>query len=293
MRLVEDAWVVRGSSGQPAVLNKHGKLHDDIKSQLRAIHKTGEAIKTLTAKALTTAFIQQHAPDIFNIPINPTGDQFSVSESWTWKFLLQSLNWTIRAGTKAAQKIPDNASELGLEVFCRLTAAKQYHHIPDSVIVNVDEANMILQPGPKTTWEEKGSKTVPLIGKEEKRAFTMLIGCSLSGKLFPFQTVWSGTTSASTSKASHSAVQRSLGLGFVHSFSGGTSYSTTIWTFKECVTRIFDPFIESQKAEHGLPTCQCVILYINVYSVHRSQEFLTWMMETHPHVIIMFVPGNC
>ncbi|CAN5969388.1 unnamed protein product [Sphagnum jensenii] len=47
------------------------------------------------------------------------------------------------------------------------------------------------------------------------------------------------------------------------------------------------------KASNGqLPVDQKAVLLIDCWSVHKSEEFLLWMKEEYPHLIILFVPGG-
>jgi hypothetical protein len=55
-------------------------------------------------------------PDIFE-KVRQDGSQFQCSETWVRKFLHVNLNWTMRAGTWAAQKLPINVDEVCCEQF--------------------------------------------------------------------------------------------------------------------------------------------------------------------------------
>jgi hypothetical protein len=48
-----------------------------------------------------------------------------------------------------------------------------------------------------------------------------------------------------------------------------------------------------QKKELGMPLTQCSLWMINCWSIHKSEEFYTWMKTVHSTIIISFVPGNC
>jgi hypothetical protein len=51
--------------------------------------------------------------------------------------------------------------------------------------------------------------------------------------------------------------------------------------------------MDNTKVELNLPQSQCSLWKIDCWSVHKSEEFWDWMKETHPSIIISFVPGNC
>ncbi|EKM53854.1 uncharacterized protein PHACADRAFT_97693 [Phanerochaete carnosa HHB-10118-sp] len=59
------------------------------------------------------------------------------------------------------------------------------------------------------------------------------------------------------------------------------------------VNHILVPYLNRMKEELGLsPDHEC-ILELDVWSVHRSKQFRTWMKTTHPWIILDFVPGGC
>lgn len=66
-------------------------------------------------------------------------------------------------------------------------------------------------------------------------------------------------------------------------------------TMKSLVNEIIAPYFERKKRELKIqnPEEQYSIWKIDCWSVHKSHEFLSWMKETHPKIIILFIPGNC
>jgi hypothetical protein len=60
------------------------------------------------------------------------------------------------------------------------------------------------------------------------------------------------------------------------------------------IIRVIDPYVKSViKASNGqLPVDQKAVLLIDCWSVHKSEEFLSWMKEEYLHLIILFVPGG-
>ncbi|KIK73085.1 hypothetical protein PAXRUDRAFT_179301 [Paxillus rubicundulus Ve08.2h10] len=62
---------------------------------------------------------------------------------------------------------------------------------------------------------------------------------------------------------------------------------------KSLVNNIIAPYFDTEKDTLGLPPSQKAIWQIEVWSVHRSQQFRTWMKEFHPTIVLQFVPGGC
>lgn len=59
------------------------------------------------------------------------------------------------------------------------------------------------------------------------------------------------------------------------------------------VNDIIAPYFMKKKAGLGLPLTQRSLWQIDVWLVHHSQEFQTWMKKTHPTIILDYVPGGC
>ncbi|KZP08147.1 hypothetical protein FIBSPDRAFT_761870, partial [Athelia psychrophila] len=136
-----------------------------------------------------------------------------------------------------------------------------------------------------------GSKQVPIIGAEEKCAMTIVASVSASGVLLPWQAVYEGKTARSLPKKSAKNYKEEEAVGIHFEWSGNSSYWSTHKTMHELVNDIITPYFDGQKEKLGLPPAQK--WQIDVWSVHRSQEFRTWMKEHHPNIIIHFVPAGC
>ncbi|GLB45665.1 hypothetical protein LshimejAT787_2500570 [Lyophyllum shimeji] len=70
-------------------------------------------------------------------------------------------------------------------------------------------------------------------------------------------------------------------------------YWSTQETMRDLVDNIIAPYFESKKKDLGLPPEQRSIWKIDCWSVHKSEEFRTWMKQHHATIIIIFVPGGC
>jgi hypothetical protein len=64
-------------------------------------------------------------------------------------------------------------------------------------------------------------------------------------------------------------------------------------TMQLFVDHILAPYFEETKVKLGCPAHQKSLWTIDVWSVHRSNEFLDWMSAKHPTIIVDFVPGGC
>ena len=167
------------------------------------------------------------------------------------------------------------------------------HQVPEPLSVNSDQTGVTYGAGALQTYAPIGSKQVEVIGKDEKRAFTLMVGVSMSGEVLPFQAIYAGKSPLSLpSKDAPSYTKATQDLNFHLEFSGNETYWSTMATMQSYVTNILAPYFESHRQRLGLPDQLC-IWQIDCWSVHQSLEFHSWMRKYYPWIRIHYVPANC
>lgn len=271
---------------------KYPELEAKIKARLLAMRKSGLPLDLVTIRGLMVAFITQDAPDLFS-QRSKDGKAFRCSESFVRHFLRTHLNWSIRKATRAAQKIPNDVDRILRHAFLRLACTIRDESIDSCFIVNSDQTQVVYAQGSSVTWTEKGSKQVEVVGNDEKRAFTLLVGVSVSGELLPFQAVYQGKDrKRSLPKMDSPGYARAIELGFRFEVSGNGTYWSTHQTMQDYVTFILAPYFEKHRKRLSLPDQRCV-WQIDCWSVHRSAEFRDWMRSNYPWILLQYVPGGC
>ena len=76
-------------------------------------------------------------------------------------------------------------------------------------------------------------------------------------------------------------------------FSGTKTYWSNQKTMQNFVNGILAPYFEKTKAQLALPPSQKSLWQIDVWSVHRSEEFRAWIKKEHPTILLDYVPGGC
>lgn len=239
------------------------------------------------------AHIQTSAPEL--LVEGPTGRTFRCSDSFMRKFMSKELGWSLRKATRAAhwQKTPVDATAQCQASFARQARAISEYAIPAELRVNIDQTNIQLQSPARMTYEKIGAKQVALLGAEEKRAFTVLVGVSASGAVLPFQSIWHGKSNRSC-PSSHAAQRGEADeLGFRFEPSKTSTYWSTLALMKSYVDDILVPYLAAQKTKLGLPPAQRSLLQLDVWVVHRSAEFRAWLTKAHPAIVREFVPAGC
>jgi hypothetical protein len=148
----------------------------------------------------------------------------------------------------------------------------------------------LVPTGGSKTWEKKGSKHVSVHGKEDKRQVTVVVSSTAEGVLLPFQVVFTGTTLKSLPKFNDGRrICEELGWDLTTSH----NHWSTLQTYKDFVEKVLQVYRVAQVQTLGLPSDQQLIWLIDCWSVHKSEEFLTWVKKKHPEILILFIPTNC
>ena len=195
------------------IQSSHPQIISSIKFQLSSLREAGIPLTLLTARGIMVAIIQKHAPGLFSIP-RKDGTYFRCSEAYVRKFLRNTMGWSERRATKAAQKLPENHEEILTNAFLREASVVCDHAILDALRVNTDQTQLVYQQGTERTWNKSGVKQVSTVGQEEKRAFTLIPSISASGVLLPMQAIFMGKTDASCPSRNTPAYAEAARLGF-------------------------------------------------------------------------------
>jgi DDE superfamily endonuclease len=268
------------------------EIRKKFNTRLITLREVGVPLTLVSIRGTMVAYIQHDAPHLFTQTMSD-GTNFKCSEAFVRKYLRNTMNWSERRSTRAAQKLPENLMSILLNAFLREAYVIRDYAIPAALRVNTDQTQTVYQQGTKTTWNPKGAKQVGVVGEDEKRAFTLVPSISASGRLLAMQAIYLGKSEASCPRKGAPHYDEAMNLGFKIKFSNTNNYWSTLQTMKDLVNEIIEPYFEETKKVLGLPLNQCTIWKIDCWSVHKSKEFMTWMEETHPTIILIFVPGRC
>ena len=267
---------------------------ETIQNHLLTLRIAGAPLSLIAVRAIIVATIQKDKPELFEQTFRD-GSTFRVSDNYCRRFLHGTMQWSEQKATKAAQKQPDNWEDVCECAFLRRAHIIKEEDIPAPLIVNSDQTGVVYGPGSKLTWAPWGSKQVSLIGADEKRAFTALLSINADGYTLPIQAVFEGLTDKSCpnpATAVHYADCIEAGFHFVPSEKRGNHWSNQ-WTIQRFINEILAPYLDAQKTHISRPQSQKSLWIIDVWSVHRSDEFMGWMRDNHPTILIDFVPGGC
>jgi len=199
------------------------------------------------------------------------------------------MNWSLRRATRPGKKVPDGVTYILTNAFFCLVHTISENGVIIQIIVNTDQTLVIYAAGALETYAPKGSKQVEVVGKDEKRGFTVVVGISMSGDVLPFQVIYAGSTPRSLPTPNAPDYQKATEtLGFCIE-SGGKNHWSNLSTMKKYVQHILVPYFK----EHRQDQNQICIWQIDCWSIHRSAGFRDWMYKTYPWIRIHYVPANC
>ena len=199
--------------------------------------------------------------------------------------------WTGHSGVLPVleKKTPDGVTYILTNAYFRLVHTISEDSVTITVTVNTDQTLVTYSAGASETYAPKGSKQVEVVGKDEKRGFTLVVGISMSGEALPFQVVYAGKSNRSLPSPDAPDYHEATEVLKFRIESGGNNHWSTQSTMKTYVQHILVPYFEGHK-QHSGQTC---IWQIDCWSVHRSEEFRHWMYKTYPWIRIHYVPANC
>ena len=90
------------------------------------------------------------------------------------------------------QKTPENITQILNDSALRLVWTISEYDVPKPVTVNSDQTGVQYSASGLETWAPIGDKQVEVIGKDEHRSFTLMVGISMSGEVLPFQVIYAG-----------------------------------------------------------------------------------------------------
>jgi hypothetical protein len=147
-------------------------------NKLQKLCKAGVLLNICNMCGLMLSHIEHYAPELLLLELGD-GLVFACADLFVRKFLKRQLNYVPLVCTQALQKIPKDAPLQLYHTFFWLVYACWKRKIKHaSLIVNFDQTQVVIHFQGKSTFAKLGSKQVGVLGKEEKRAWTLVVGVS-------------------------------------------------------------------------------------------------------------------
>jgi DDE superfamily endonuclease len=265
--------------GRPSALSEYPDIEEEAKRILGIIRQRGGTVNTLVVRIVMRTVISARQPDLLA--------DLQLSQSWCSVWVRTHMNMTWRTRTSAASKLPPDWQHQGMMAAKRIAYNMQLYKIHPSLVVNPDQTGLNLVPADKSTYEQRGAKAVHVIGAEDKRQITCVVSSSLDGDLLPLQLIFQGKTDAC--HPSHTDASRRARVHITHS----PNHWSNQETMRQWIHEVLLPYADRKIVQHSLPRDSHIVLVLDVWSVHVSEEFRTFLRTYHPNIHLVFVPPNC
>jgi len=156
-----------------------------------------------------------------------------------------------------------------------------------SLVINMDQTGVHLVPSSGWTYEKVNSSSVAVVGADDKRQITVCLASSLHGDLLPLQLIFQGKTARSLPDPTAASI---ASLCHLTQSENHWSSQTTMQLY---ISEILMPHAERCIQQHRLHADAKIILVLDVWAVHKSEEFRLFLRMQYPRIHLVFVPANC
>jgi len=120
-----------------------------------------------------------------------------------------------------------------------------------------------------------------------KRQITVCLASSLHGDLLPLQLIFQGKTARSLPDPT------AVSIASLCHLTCSENHWSSQTTMQQYISEIIMPHAERCIQQHRLHADAKIILVLDVWAVHKSEEFRLFLRMQHPRIHLVFVPANC
>lgn len=261
--------------GRPLLLGE--MWEDEVKSFVKLQRDKGTVVNTQTVMATAVGVVVSHDANL----LAENGGHIDITKSWATRFL-ERLNMVKRKGTTAAKILPTDFEKVKKQYLSDICSMVIMEDIPEDLVINWDQTGLKYVPVSDWTFAEKGSKRVEIAGLDDKRQITVLLTCTLSGKLLPTQVIYAGKTPACLPKVTYPK-------------DWYLTYTENHWSNEQTMLgylhNILIPYVEATRVELKLSkTHSCLVLF-DSFKGQTTDNFFKVLEENN--ILIVEVPPNC
>ena len=274
---LENGAADKRNGGPPSAMTT--AIEEEVKSTLLKLRDAGMSVNSHVIRWALQAVFRRRDPLLLT--------SLQLSQQWISYWVRTKLKWRWRARTTAASKLPVDWEEQGVLMAKRIAAQMEMHDVHPSLIINMDQTGINLVPAAAWTYETKGRTDISTLGAEDKRQITACLASSLYGDLLPLQLIFAGKTerclpaATAASKAARAHITCS------------PNHWSSQQTMQQWITEVLMPYADRCIRQHQLNADAKIILILDVWAVHKSEEFRLFLRTHHPRVRLVFVPANC
>lgn len=212
-------------------------------------------------------------------------DTHTYGDSWAWRFFKRH-GLVRRVITTKTRELPIDFAQKK-DTYISIGARLIYEFsVPDELIINVDETNVLFVARAKYTFAVEGAKKVRSIGVgEDKAQITATLGVTASGGVLPVQMIFGGKTIAC--HPGRGKTPTPVGFYFDHT----ESHWQTPASYMRYIENVIVPYKNNVIASMGLPSNQVTILKHDLHYSHKDQDVLALLVLSN--IKPLYVPPAC
>jgi hypothetical protein len=151
----------------------------------------------------------------------------------------------------------------------------------------MDQTGVHLVPASNWTYHTAGATSVAVVGAEDKRQITVCVASSLDGNLLPVQLIFQGKTERSLPLLTPDVLASRAHITF------SDNHWSNQTTMRDYIEKVIVPYAEICIERYKLEADANIILVLDVWAVHKSEEFRLYLRMKHPRIHVIYVPPNC
>ena len=261
--------------GRPLLLGE--EMEREVQSFIKSSRELGTAVSTAVVMATTRGVVISHDANL----LAENGGYIDITKDWA-KRLLQRMNMVKRQGTTKAKVMPSDFERLKKQFLSDVRSIVIMEDIPGELIINWDQAGLKYVPVSDWTFEEKGTKRIEIVGLDDKRQITILLSCSMTGKLLPTQVIYGGKTPACLPKI---ASPKDWYL----------CYTENHWsnedTMMAYLQNILLPYVIKTRKDLKLANTHPCLVIFDQFKAQTTQRFLKALEDNN--ILVAEIPANC
>ena len=206
-----------------------------------------------------------------------------LDKAWA-RSIMDRMGFTKRKGTKGVKNRPDDLAEVSGKFFRRIGRRVRKYNTPDELIINWDQTGVDVVPANKWTMHGRGEKQIPIKGIDDKRQYTVLLACTLSGDFLPPQILYQGKT--------EQCHPRNAPFPDDWDIWHSESHWSTSDTMLRYLDNVIKPYVDKTRVRLGLDASVKPILIFDVFRAHRTDDVRAKIAEDLGAAFV-YVPAAC
>ena len=261
--------------GRPLLLGE--EMEAEVKSFIKVAREKGTIVNSHTVIATARGVVISHDANL----LLENGGYIEITKSWAQR-LLERMNLVKRKGTTAVKVLPSNFEKLKKQFLSDVCSTVVMEEIPEELIINWDQTGLKYVPVSNWTFADKGSKRVEIAGLDDKRQLTVLLSCTMKGKLLPTQVIYAGKTPACLPKVDYPS-------------DWYLTYIENHWcneqTMMGYLHNILIPYVNATRVDLKLSKTHSCLVMFDTFKGQTTPGFLKLLEENN--ILVVEIPPNC